>query len=570
MYSKKPQRLDYVIFFFLFLFFVIVVRLAFIQINRYSYLKNLALKQQNYFVELPPKRGIIYDRLMRPLTFNIPQRSLYGMPRQMSAKAKKKAIKYLTPLLNLSETFLQERLNRDKSFIWIERQLDISLQEKIEDYNLEGIGFIDEAKRVYPNANLASHIVGFSGIDNNGLEGVELFYDSYLKGRSGFQVVLRDALQRPLLEEVSVVPQDGFDLVLTIDEVVQFIVEKHLEGAYKKYNAKGASAIVMEPKTGRILALANFPNYDLNKDETELDRRRNRAICDMFEPGSVFKVVLASCALEEGIANEADKIFCENGAYKFSSHTLHDHHPHGWLTFKEVISESSNIGVVKVAQKIKPEVFYNYIKSYGFGSVTGIDLPGEISGSVPHPSKWSKTSIGAVPIGQEVGVTVVQLASCISAIANSGILMKPFIVERIQDKNGQVIKEFIPQIKQRVISEKTAQRLAKILTAVIDEGTGRLAKIANVSAAGKTGTAQKLEPNGAYSHSSFFANFIGFAPAQAPEIAVVVVVDEPRPVYFGGVVAAPVFKNIVTDVLNYLHAQPLSEQTVQLVNAVRE
>jgi cell division protein FtsI (penicillin-binding protein 3) len=304
-------------------------------------------------------------------------------------------------------------------------------------------------------------------------------------------MLTRDAHQQDLmLEKEFVPPQDGYDLVLTIDETIQFIAERELNAAFKKNNAKGASIIVMNPKTGEILALANRPTFDPNNvDKATIDSRRNRAISDYYEPGSVFKIVTASAALEEGKVKEEDKFFCENGAYRVASHILHDYRPHGTLTFKEVMMQSSNIGVTKVAQILGPDIIYKYMKLFGFGSLTEIDLPGEVSGTAKSPNQWSKTSIGAVPIGQEVCVTALQLVTAISAIANNGVQMKPLIIKQIQDKKGELIREFAPREVSRVISENTALRMKEILAAVVESGTGMRAKLSDYKACGKTGTA---------------------------------------------------------------------------------
>jgi cell division protein FtsI (penicillin-binding protein 3) len=449
---------------------------------------------------------------------------------------------------------LKDRLYRKKSFIWLARKISPEQSAAIKKLNLKGINFIKESKRCYPNSYLASQIIGFAGLDNVGLEGLELYYNSYLKGESGWALFLRDARQKRLsLGEKVISARDGYDLVLTIDEIIQYIAERELDKAYKTHHAKGATIIVMDPHTGAILALASRPSFDLNNPvRANKDEIRDRAICDLFEPGSVFKIVTASAALEEKKVTEEDKFFCENGAYKVGPHILHDHRPHGTLTFREVIEQSSNIGTVKVAQMLGPDMLYRYIKLYGFGSKSGIDLPGEIPGMIREPRLWSKISIAAVPIGQEVGATALQLVAAISVIANGGQLMKPYLVHQIQDKHAEVIKKFSPTLVHKVISLDTALRLKKILTGVVEEGTGKLAKIEGFSAAGKTGTAQKLELNGTYSHDKFVASFIGFAPAEDPLVAIVVMVDEPHPAYFGGVVAAPVFKNVAGDVLKYI------------------
>lgn len=550
--------------FFLFVVFLIVciARLFIIQFLRSGYLADKARKQHSLFVELEPRRGAIYDSSLRPQAVNTSVDSLYASPPEIPDKDRKIIIMQLSVILNLDESFLEDRLSRKKSFVWLARKITPEQAQEIKKLKIKGIGFIRESKRCYPNGYLASHVIGFAGLDNAGLEGTELYYDKYLKGQPGWAMMLRDARQKKIdISEKMVSPKNGYDVVLTIDEVIQYIAERELDKAFNTYHAKGASIVVMDPHTGAILALANRPTYDLNEyASVPKDLRRDRAICDMFEPGSVFKIVTASAALEENKVSEEDRFFCENGSYKIATHVLHDHRPHAWLTFREVIEQSSNIGTSKVAQLLGNNLLYKYIRLFGFSSKLGVDLPGEISGVAREPRFWSRISIATLPMGQEIGVTALQLTCAISVIANGGQLMKPYIVREIRDQYAEPIKEFKPKMIRKVISLQTAKRVGKILTGVVNDGTGKLAKIDGVDVAGKTGTGQKLEPNGTYSHSKFTASFIGFAPAEDPVIAIAVVVDEPRPYYFGGVVAAPVFKNVAADALKYLKSkQPINE-----------
>jgi len=559
----RRRRLIFFIFFILFL--ICLGRLFFIQCFRNKYLTELAGKQQNLFIYLEPQRGIIFDRNLRPQAINLPSDSLYAVPHEI--KDKEVIIKKLSSLLKVESSYLKKRLNSNKNFIWLARKLSGDAADKVKELKLAGLYFIKESRRVYPNLHLASHLIGFAGLDNKGLEGIELFYDKHLAGTSGWAVMLRDARQEKLgLWEKIVLPSNGYNLILTIDEVIQFIVERELDQIMNKFHPRAASIIVMNPLTGEILALGNRPTFDLNKTpQTDSQIRRNRAITDFFEPGSVFKIVTASAALEEGGVLEQDRFFCENGSYRVANHILHDHHPHGWLTFKEVVEQSSNIGVTKVAQKIGKDILYKYIKKFGFGDKLGIDLPGEVSGMIKRPSQWSAVSIGAVPFGQEVGVTVLQLACAISVIANGGKLMKPYVVSSIQDEHGLTIKEFSPCVLSSVFSAQTALRLKEILVGAVENGTGKFAQIQGLRVAGKTGTAQKIEPDGRYSHQRFIASFIGFAPADDPKIAVAVVVDEPHPYYFGGVVCAPAFKNITEEILKYLETWALRVREVILL-----
>ncbi|MDD5130102.1 MAG: penicillin-binding transpeptidase domain-containing protein [Candidatus Omnitrophica bacterium] len=563
MYISNYRRRCEAVFLLFFIFLLLCVgRLFFIQFFRSDYLTAIAKKQHNQLVELEPRRGTIYDCNLKAQAVNMSMDSLYAVPNAI--KNKENVINQLLPILGVERSYLQERLNRKKSFIWLARKLTPEKSAAIKKLNIKGLGFVKETKRIYPNSYLASHVIGFSGMDNVGLEGVERGFNNYLKGVPGWAIFLRDARLKKLdIWEKMVVPVDGEDLVLTIDEVIQYIAERELDKAFKTFHAKGASIIVMDPHTGRILAMANRPTYDLNNhSNVSKDTMRNRAICDLFEPGSVFKIVTASAALEEKKVTEEDVFYCENGAYRVGGRILHDHMPHGNLTFRQVIEESSNIGTVKVAQLLGPDTVYRYIKAFGFGAKLGVDISGEISGMIIPVRSWSKSSITAIPMGQGVGVTALQLASAISVIANGGQLMKPYIIDSVRDNQGRIIKQNKPVLIHKVISVDTAMRIKKILTGVIEEGTGKLAKVLGFSAAGKTGTAQKLEANGTYSHDKFIASFIGFSPAEDPLLTIVVTVDEPHGSHFGGVVAAPVFQKVASDVIRYLKGNQIPMEVI--------
>ncbi len=515
--------------------------------------RQRAQAQQIPTLKLEPKRGALLDRKGRPLALSHPADSLFAVSRKIQKKQTTAAA--LSQKLQSRPSFLLERLSRDKAFVWLKRKIPQAQAAEVRTLQLEGIDFRREMKRVYPNGTLASHLLGFVDIDNQGLEGVEAFYNQRLKGREGFRQVLRDGWLRqlPSLELKWVKPQDGLTLVLTLDEVIQHAAEEALEEAVRKWHARGGSVLVMDPGTGEILALANQPTFDLNQPAgASADMRRNRAITDLFEPGSVFKIVTAACALQEGVVKETDPIFCENGSFRVSSHVVHDVHPYGTLPFRQVIQKSSNIGTIKVAQRLKPEQLYAYQRSLGFGGKTGIDLPGEISGVIKPPRQWSGTSLSSIAIGQEVGVTAVQLARAISAIANGGKLPKPHLLKAILNPDGTVVESLIEEPKETLLSEETCRRLREILVGVVEDGTGKLARVEGYGAGGKTGTSQKVGADGRYSHSEFVASFVGFAPAESPRIAIVVTVDEPHPVYYGGQVAAPVFQKVARRVLHYL------------------
>lgn len=557
MHSRivRARLIGIFLFFFLFLTFLLL-RLFYLQAIRHNFYNRIAAGQHTVSIELPPKRGTLFDRNMRVLAVNLNCNSVYANPRVI--KNRTFVSRTLSSVLGLDERFVHQRLMRKKSFVWIKRKVSGQESASVKKLKIEGVGVIEESKRFYPDRALACHVLGTVDIDNNGLEGLELYYNKYLKGESGWLVSTQDA-KRKLLESYQdefIPPKNGFSLSLTIDEVIQSIAERELGRAYEKYNAKAASIIVIDPRNGDILALANLPGYDLNNSSKRpVESIRNRAINDFFEPGSVFKIVTASAALEEKAVRLDDKFYCENGAYKIGKRILHDHTPHGILTFREIIEKSSNIGAVKVASLFGAQKMYNYMRAFGFYDYTGIDLPGEVVGMNRPVSKWSGVSMFAIPMGQEVTTTAMQLACAISVIANGGFLVKPRVVKEILDDKSRPIKEIASGVPQKVISPQTAADMRDILKGVVESGTGKKARIEEYEAAGKTGTAQKVGPGGAYSHDRFLASFIGFAPAQKPILAVVVCVDEPRPVYYGGDVAAPVFKNVADESLKYLNAK---------------
>lgn len=561
---SQPVRL-WSVFLFLFLVYgVLGSLLVQIQLVQAPIYRRKAQAQQTPTLRLDPKRGTLLDRKGRPLALSHPTDSLFAVSRRIQKK--ENTAKTLSQTLHLRQPDLLERLSRDKAFVWLKRKLPQAQAAEIRSLDLEGIDFRREMKRVYPNGRLASHVLGFVNIDNEGLEGLEAFYNHRLKGREGFRQVLRDGKfrQLPAAELKWVRPQDGLTLVLTLDEVIQHVAEEALEEVVRARHAKGGSIVVMDPWTGEILALANDPTFDLNQPTSSSpETRRNRAVTDLFEPGSVFKMVTAACALQEGVVKESDPIFCENGTYRVSGHLLHDVHPYGTLTFRQVIEKSSNIGTVKVAQRIRPERLYATQRALGFGQKTGIDLPGEIPGVVKPPREWSGTSLSAMAIGQEVGVTAIQLARAMSAIANGGRLPRPHLLKAVLNPDGIVVESPIGEEKtEPVVSEETCRRLREILIGAVQDGTGKLAQVEGYSAGGKTGTSQKIAPDGRYSHSDFIASFVGFAPATSPRIVIVVTVDEPRPVYYGGQVAAPVFQKVASRVLHYLEV-PIDSSATQ-------
>ena len=549
-------RQSAVFFSFLVILSVLAARLFYIQVIRYPFYSKVASQQHVVSTEIMPKRGAIFDRNMRVLAINLNSDSVFANP--YFIKDKRKAARSLAPILKESESYISQRLSKNKGFVWLKRKITPQQSEAIKALKLDGIEIVKESKRYYPNQSMACHVLGTVDIDNIGLEGLESYYNKYLKGEAGWIIGTQDAKRKVLesYQDQYIPSKNGLNLVLTIDEVIQHIAERELKKMYEKYHAKGASIMVMDPRNGDVLALANLPNYDLNDlSNRPVDALRNRAINDFFEPGSVFKIVAASAALEEKAVDLTDTFYCEYGEWHVGSRILHDHKPHGTLTFKEVIELSSNIGTAKVASRFGAEKMYEYIKAFGFYEKTGIDLPGEVAGMNRPVSKWSKVSMLAIPMGHEVTTTVAQLACAISAIANDGVMVKPRIVKEIVDDDGRVVKEFPVKVGRRVLSSDTAFKMRSLLMGVVQQGTGKKAKIEEYNVGGKTGTAQKIEPDGTYSHGKFVGSFIGFAPVEKPTLAVVVCIDESRVVYYGGDVAAPVFKYVVDESLKYMNAK---------------
>lgn len=553
-------------FLFLFLCFsVLLARVFILQIVLGDSMREKAGRQGRVDVELLPWRGTIYDRQFRELALSVSTDSLYLRPGQVRDAGE--IIPEVSAVLDIGEEELEEKLTSSSPFVWIRRKVEKHKAEALE--MMPGLGRIEESSRFYPGEMLASHVIGFAGMDNYGLEGIELVYDRYLTGIPGALSSRRDARGRETaaLRESRVEPDEGHSLVLTVDKLVQLIVEDEIDRVFTsdddgsgRIRVEGVSVIVMEPATGRVLALANRPAFSpVEAGSFSSASRRNRAVTDVFEPGSGFKVVAAAAALEEGLFSPEDEIFCEDGAYNLAGHTIRDVSPKGHLTFSEVVQKSSNIGMLKIGRELGNARLYEYVRKFGFGEKTGCDLPGEANGLLRHPRHWSGLSSASISFGYEIGVTAIQMAAAYSAIANGGILMRPSVVEAVVDTGGAAVKEFRPEARRRVVSEETAAALTEMLAAAVRQGTGTRARLPGYSAAGKTGTARKLGEDGKYSRTGYVSSFAGFAPAGRPEITVVVIIDEPdvspRRAY-GGNLAAPLFRSIASRTLRYLEVPP--------------
>lgn len=551
-------RLSMVAMFLLISGLIILARLVTLQIIQHGPLQARASKQYKGIILLQPKRGIIYDRDMHPIAISILTESLYSNPSEI--KNPDLAARLIAPIIDIKEHELASKLKAEKSFIWIKRKLSPKESERIKNLGLSGFGFITENKRFYPKRGLASQLIGFVGIDNQGLEGLEFYYEDYIKGEPEKILVERDALGHFLFNpgENPREKTKGNDLVLTIDESIQYYAEKVLLSQILKTRAKSGLAIVMDPTNGEILALADLPHFNPNSfGQYDPKQWKNSAITDSFEPGSTFKIVTAAAVLEQNKAKPDDLFFAENGSYRIHRHMIQDVHKYGWLTFKDIIVNSSNIGATKLASLLSAQEFYQYITLFGFGKQTGIDLPGESSGLVRLPKEWSALSQYSLAFGQEISVTAMQLVSAFAAIANGGILYKPQIVKEIRKHSGEVTRRFAPIQVQRVISRKTAQTLSTFLTEVVSRGTGTKAAIDGTLVAGKTGTAQKIDSRtGSYSGDKYLSSFVGFVPADNPRLTILIVIDEPSGIIYGGEVAAPVFKDIAVYSLRHLQYSP--------------
>lgn len=538
-------------------FFAVFFRLTDLMVFNHTIYAERAKSQQVKAEDMQVRRGNIYDRKGRAFAVNLELESLYCDPEEVVVD--KDRLKRLSGILGEDAKVIQARFNKNKRFAWINRKLDPDMVGEIKKLDIKGLGFLPEAKRYYPKGELASHVIGMVGRENQPLEGLELKYDKYLRTAEGKIYFARDASGKKLSSGVDMEAK-GNDLLLTIDEGLQFIVEKELEKAMVQWKSVAASAIMMDPLTGEILALANRPAYDLNDvGSANKNAIRNRIITDIYEPGSTFKVIVGTAALEEKLYNLDSTFDCSKGAIEAGGKVIRDAHKHGVLTFKEVIQKSSNVGSIMIGMKLGRERIYRYAKLYGFGEETGIDMPGEVSGWIRKPDRWSATSIGAIPIGQEVAVTPLQVLRAYSVIANGGYLVQPHLVSEIRTPEGQTISSFQGKTK-RVLTEKTAKVFKDILKTVVEEGgTATAAAVEGNQVAGKTGTAQLIDPRtGGYSRDRFISSFVGFVPADNPKLAMIVVIYEPKGQIYGGVVAGPVFRNIANQSLSYMNI-PMDE-----------
>ena len=553
-------------------FLGIVGRLGYLQVLKHDEYSRLAEAQRAKTVPLRPKRGPIVDRTGLVLAESSVAESLFGLPARMSDTAR--VASALAPILEEPAADIARRLDPDKRFVWVKRKLPPRTAQAVQDLHEPTLGFIRESLRLYPNRELAAHVVGFEGLDGKGLSGIEQAWDVHLAGAEGKALVERDALGRdvtgaPIVLKPSV---PGQGVALTIDATLQYIAEKEVDAAWRRTRAKGAMAVMMDPRTGEILAMAIRPTFNPNAFGAATDEeRRNRAITDPFEPGSTFKVIMAAGALEEGVVRPTDRFYGENGKIKIATAVIGDWKPFGWLTFSEVLQNSSNVGSIKAGLQLGQERYYKYITGFGFGQPVGLGLPGESRGQLRPPPQWSALSLATMSIGQEISVTAVQMVTAFAAIANGGRLMQPQIVRALLDAHGREVRAFEPKAVRQVISPDTARELTTILTAAVREGTGHNAAIPGYDVAGKTGTAQKMDPSTRrYSHAPGILSFVGFAPADDPRIAMIVLLDEPKNEKWGSEAAAPIFSAIGREALRHLNVPPRGAMPVHLLRVEAE
>jgi len=561
LFSLIKKRMKIVFCLLLVLFAALITHLFSIQVLQGNAFQVKAKKQRLRTIPIEPKRGIIYARDGQELTSNVSLNSVFAMPYQI--KNPHYVAEQLSKILNLDEKKVYSQLVKPKFFVWIKRKVKDAKVKQIKSLNLEGISFTSESKRFYPQGMLLSHTLGFAGIDCQGLAGLERSYEKILAGKPGEVTAERDVagLVIPAGDYQYRPPSDGDNLILTIDSSIQYIVEREIEKVYQEYRAKGAVVIVMDPYRGEILALASRPAFDPNNfAQFPPSSWRNSALSQVYEPGSTFKVFLAAATLEEKAIKLSDKFYC-GGSCQVAHWTIHDiegeEKGHGWLTLKDILKFSCNVGAVRVGLHLGKKEFCKYIADFGFGEKTGMDLPGEERGLF-FPQRWSRVTLATASFGQGIGVTPLQMIGGLSAIANGGYLMRPYLVKEIRDSEGKIIKDFSPYKVRRVISKETAEKLTEMLEVVMREGTGKNANLKGYRVAGKTGTAQKVGPGG-YLEDKHVSSFFGFVPSSSPRLAVLVVVDEPKGAYYGAVVAGPVFKKIAEEALCYLGVAPSEE-----------
>jgi cell division protein FtsI/penicillin-binding protein 2 len=542
---------------------VIIWRLGWLQVVKHDHYQAKANRNQQKEVELVAARGAILDRNGKELAFTVITDSVFvDLKLLKEEEDRQKAARVLSPILGQKEPDLLRKLTGDASFTWLKRKLEPetaqAIKKAIEENTLSGVAIKKEIQRLYPNDSLAAHLIGYVGAEGRGQAGLEQTHDSHLRGKPGEVELMKDARGTPY-ERREIPPMSGLQLVSTVDSALQHKVELLLDEALRMTRAKGASAVVIDPQNGEVLAIANAPTFNPNERPKSADElvRHNRSISFPYEPGSIFKLVTYAAAFELGLVNPGDKVNCGNGQISIGKRVIHDTHSYGVLSVTDAFAKSSNVCAIRLAQRVGKERLFDFIKGFGFGRKTGIELPGESRGIVNPLEMWRPDSIGSVAIGQEISVTLLQAAAAMSAIANKGLWVQPHVIKQMVTEDGKILYEAKPETR-RVVSEETAQRMTELLERVVTHGTARHAvRLSGYTAAGKTGTPQKVdEKTRAYSKTKYMPSFAGFVPATNPRFTIVVMVDEPVGLYHGGSVAAPIFNLIAEAALGDFLVQP--------------
>jgi cell division protein FtsI (penicillin-binding protein 3) len=548
---------------------VVVVRAFHLQIATGDHLREMAEGQHLRGLRVSPRRGAIYDRHGAELAVSADVDSVYANPRRLKAMEQdpRTVARRIERILDVDGERLAKRLAADRYFVWIERRVTPNEATRIRELDIPGVELTTESRRYYPNRHLAAHLVGFADIDGRGIEGIELAYEDQLRGSDRRVAAIRDRRGQVVFADDMEDDRSmqGQSVVLTIDKAIQHIAERELALGVRTFEARGGSVVVMDPSTGEILALANYPPFNPNEPSKHaIAHRRNRAVVDRFEPGSTVKPFTMAAALAAGAVKPNQSINCENGVTRMGGRLLHDAHPYEWLTPTQVLAYSSNIGTAKIAQDLGKKDLYRTFRRFGFGEPTGLGVPGETAGILRHYRRWYEIDTATVSFGQGMSVTNVQLATAMSAIANGGRLMQPMLVRRMSDGHGATIEERKPRVRRQVVPRRVAKLVGQMLTAVTEPGgTAIEAAVDGYLVAGKTGTAQKADyVHGGYAKDKWLASFIGFAPAERPAVVISVVIDEPVIAHYGGTVAGPVFRRIAEVTLRHMGIAPEGRQAV--------
>ncbi len=547
-------------------FVLIGCRLFYLQVLQSDAGAYQVQRQHQKSVMVQPDRGVIVDRHGHPLALNIDVPSVYVNSR--SLKNPRQTAQALAPVLKMSVAQLRKIFQRKQPHVLVKRHIPEEMAKQLVALAIPGVEVPRRPHRFYPKGALGSHVLGFAGDDNQGLEGIEFQYESYLRGEKNLVRYQRDAkggIISSLYNQDSTGLQAGYHVTLSIDEVIQFIAEDELAKAVRQSRAKSGSILIMDPMTGSILAWALYPTFDPNHfRKLSAKDWRNRAVTDPYEPGSTLKVVFAAAALEERVMEPDTLIYGGDGQMSVAGTIVHDPAKSSWMTFSEALVRSSNVGAIKVAVQLGRSRVFSYLKAFGFGEKTGIDLSGESPGILHHPDTWSGRSLSSLALGQEIAVTPIQMVTAMSVVANGGWLMTPGVVSSVLDGHGQAVLTKDPQPKRRPISSQTARRMSHILEAAVETGTGKGAKLVGYRVAGKTGTSQKIDQKtGTYSSSDVIASFVGFVPADQPCLTMLVVIDEPEIGKWGGKTAAPVFGKVAKRVLPHLGIFPGGAQLIR-------